>query len=251
MGCFMVKKGLVPFFYKDVSQKMIQKALLIHFKNSRIFSSLELYLIFLLLISFIWGIITVFVSIYLHDYFLSLIILLLLTQYNAPLFVNDLYSFGFNHYYYRRKVKLKYIYFLTLKHNPMIIFSIIYLVIYVNIRVINLDIMALFYVLNSIIVCVNLIIVRLVKKIIPKALFMLSCLATIFSLISLKPIIISLSIITNLIALVFILVNISPIRNQFKLRAQYNIRKSNMYYMVNWLYIIRMKKENTCLTFFF
>ncbi|MEP9853200.1 hypothetical protein ABDK10_11010 [Staphylococcus aureus] len=120
-------------------------------------SNLNIFLLIVSLLTFLFILISLFLSYFLRDYFLTILIALFLSQYNIPLFVKSIIDNTFFHYYQSKKTMRKYIFFELIKNNPLLPLLCLFLLIELIFSIYFLDIKVILAIIISSLLSFNII----------------------------------------------------------------------------------------------
>lgn len=137
---------------------MIIKLIKINSRKIKLGSNLNVFLLMVSLLTFLFVLTSLFLSYYLRDYFLTILITLFLSQYNIPLFVKSIIDNTFFHYYQSKKAMKRYIIFELIKNNPLLPFLCLFLLIELIFSIYFLDIKVILGVIIGVLLSFNIIV---------------------------------------------------------------------------------------------
>ncbi|HGW3754272.1 TPA: hypothetical protein ACN1TI_002693, partial [Staphylococcus aureus] len=143
---------------KEVLHQMIIKLIKINSRKIKLGSNLNVFLLMVSLLTFLFVLTSLFLSYYLRDYFLTILITLFLSQYNIPLFVKSIIDNTFFHYYQSKKAMKRYIIFELIKNNPLLPFLCLFLLIELIFSIYFLDIKVILGVIIGVLLSFNIIV---------------------------------------------------------------------------------------------
>lgn len=108
---------------------MYQKLFLIYFRNLKIIKDPKTFQVFMFFIMIIFLLISMFITLFLRNYFITIFMSLLLFQYNIPLFTKSVLDLQSIHFFYKRKIIFKYLCFELFNYNPLIVFYLMFVIV--------------------------------------------------------------------------------------------------------------------------
>ncbi len=225
---------------------MIINLLKINSRKIKLGSNLNIFLLIVSLLTFLFILISLFLSYFLRDYFLTILIALFLSQYNIPLFVKSIIDNTFFHYYQSKKTMRKYIFFELIKNNPLLPLLCLFLLIELFFSIYFLDIKVILAIIISSLLSFNIVANNFILKKYIKILNYIS-----FFIVAVSVLIQSVYIISFIVLALSILfyININNVefnKKEYKVTIKTNeINIKNKEFLFNSLFLKRKNLKTT------
>lgn len=105
----------------EAGVRMYSQLLKVHFRKFRVIEDEKIYRFSLMVVIVLTILVSIFISIFLRDPLLTIIISFFLSQHNIPLFTKMISQLNTMHYTYKKNVLGRYIIYQLLNHNILII----------------------------------------------------------------------------------------------------------------------------------
>ncbi|MCD8915293.1 hypothetical protein K2V61_07025 [Staphylococcus simulans] len=224
---------------------MIEKLILIYSRCAFFNKESDIFIKILMLFYLIWVFISLFIAIYIDNWFIILLVLFMLSQYNMPYFANAMKSGSTHFYIYNKRVFTKYLIFQIAQHNPFIAPAIMFLIIEFIVAVIDNDFLRILVLIIGFVVSIIMMMQRLVTSAICKIIVYIFYCLFVSAIIFQNSVLMLLTFMVAVGVLYISIKNIQLVDHEYRETDSTNhITQMNKIILFMWLNIKRRKKRD-------